>query len=399
MKRIFLLVFKWEYIWLCLILVFTLVIHFVIISSTSELILDEQHYIKDARNIIEKHETLRLEHPPLGKLFFVAGIEIFGDNPWGWRFFPIIFGSASIVLFYFICRRLNMSPLASSIAAFLLALENMTFIHASVAMLDVYYLTFMLGSFLLYLNRRYITSGIATGLSALTKLNGALALPVMIVHWIFSRPERFRWFALIFLSALLAFVLLMIVFDFAIVQDTSDIVDPLSRTKMMMNLSGNLTFATVTHEYRSHPWEWLFSYKPMPYWYTPSYTGAISPAVWVLIVPSFAYMVYRAFKRNEAALFGTAWFFGTYLLWIPATLITDRVTYIYYFYPAVGAVCIGLAMALSQLIDIYRQRRSGKLKWTVLSIVVFYMLAHLVTFVILSPLVPLDISRVSLGGG
>ena len=82
-----------------------------------------------------------------------------------------------------------MSRVASNIATFLLAFENLTFLMDSVAMLDVFCVTFMLAAFLLYVNRRYISSGIAIGLSALAKLNGALALPVVFIHWVFSRQQ------------------------------------------------------------------------------------------------------------------------------------------------------------------------------------------------------------------
>ena len=108
-------------------------------------------------------------------------------------------------------------------------------------------------------------------------------------------------------------------------------------------------------------------------------------------MPTFVYMVYRAIKRNEAALFGAAWFFGTFLLWIPATFITDRVTYVYYFYPTIGAICIGLGIFLAQLLDIFKKRESGKLRWVLLSIVVLYLMAHLACFIIMSPLFPVDL--------
>ena len=386
-------IYRWEYIWLCLLVALTLVMHFIIIANPPELILDEQHYVNDARNIIEEHETLRPEHPPLAKLFIVAGIKLFGDNPWGWRFFSVIFGTASIVLFYFLCRRLNMSRTATSIATFLLALENMTFVQASVAMLDVYYFTFMVASFLLYASRKYIASGVAVGLSALAKLNGALALPAMIIHWLFTRQGRSRWFGLTVLMAPLAFVGLMILFDFAIVQRFSDLIDPINRIKTMLSLSSTLTFATVTHPSLSRPWEWLLSYKPMAYWITPHYTAAISFSIWALIIPTFAYMVYRAVRGNEAGLFGAAWFASTYLFWIPVSIITDRVSYIYYFYPTIGAICLGLGLGLSQLLTIYQERKTGKLKRTILALFVFYLVVHLASFVILSPVFPIPYDR------
>jgi len=385
--------YKWEYFFLCVIVIATLIMHFCIVTRPTDLILDEQHYIKDARNIVENHESLRGEHPPLAKLIIVAGIKTFGDNPWGWRVFPILFGTVSIVLFYFLCRRLNMSPTASNIAAFLLAFENLTFLQASVAMLDVFCLTFMLAAFLLYVNRRYINSGIAVGLSALAKLNGALALPVIFIHWIFSRQGRSRGIIFTILFSILSFVELMILFEYIIAQRVTSSLDPFLRIKDMLSLSGSLTFATVTHPYASHPWDWLISYKPMAYWYMPHYTAAISFTIWALIIPTFAYLVYKAVKRDEAGLFGLAWFAGTYLIWIPVTLITDRVNYIYYFYPAVGAICIGVALGLSRLIDIFRNRPSGKLKWTALSVVIFILFMHLVSFLILSPLIPVDFAK------
>ena len=384
-KRTLSRVYRWEYFWLCLLVVATLVMHFLIIAHPSEPIFDEQHYVNDARNIIENHETLRPEHPPLAKLFIVTGIKLFGDNPWGWRFFSVIFGTATIVLFYFLCRRLSMSRAAASIATFLLALENMTFVQASVAMLDVYCVTFMVASFLLYASRKFIASGVAVGFSVLAKLTGAMALPAMIIHWLFTRQGRSRWFGLTVLLAPLVFVGLMILFDFAIVQHLSALENPIHRIETMWSLGSSLTFASVPHPAISHPWEWLLSYKPMAYCITPHYSAAISFSIWALIIPTFAYMIYRAVRGSEAGLFGAAWFASTCLVWIPVSLLTDRVSYLYYFYPTVGAVCLGLGLGLSRLLAIYQERKTGKLKWMALAIVAIYLLVHLASFVILSP--------------
>ncbi|OGO19068.1 MAG: hypothetical protein A2Z15_02205 [Chloroflexi bacterium RBG_16_50_11] len=385
--------YHWEHFWLCIIVLATLIMHFSIINNPSNVIFDEQHYVDDARSISENATTMRPEHPPLGKLLIVAGMQIFGDNPWGWRMFSVLLGTAAIVMFYFLCRRLNMSPDASNIATFLLAFENMTFVQASVAMLDVFYLTFMMAAFLLYACHRYITSGIAIGLAGLAKLNGLLALPAIGIHWLFSRQPRSWWFLLTILFAILAFVELMIVFDLIITRDFSAVSDPIHRIQEMQSLSGSLTFSTVDHPAESHPWEWVIFYKPMAYWWMPHYTSAISFTIWAMIIPVFIYMLVRAIKGSSAGLFGVAWIASTYLIWIPATLITDRVTYIFYFYPTIGAICLGLGMALSQLLDIFRQRRSGKLKWTMLAIVILFLFLHLVSFIILSPLVPFDFAK------
>jgi dolichyl-phosphate-mannose-protein mannosyltransferase len=385
--------YKWEYFWLCLIVISTLVMHFVIIDNPKELILDEQHYVNDARNISANHTTERAEHPPLAKLIIVAGIKLVGDNPWGWRIFPVLFGTASIVLFYFLCRKLDMSRETSSIAAFLLAFENLTFLMASIAMLDVFCVTFITGAFLLYVNRRYVNSGIAIGLSGLAKLNGAMAGPVVLIHWIFTKRRRSWWFLLTAFFAVIAFVELMIPLDYAISRNFTSMADPLHRIKTMLSLSGSLTFANVDHPSMSRPWDWLISYKPMAFWIMPHYTAAISFTIFGLAVPAFGYMIYKAVKRNEAGLFGAAWFFGTFLLLIPLSIITNRVSYIFYFYPTIGAICIGVALFLADLLEFFRSRWYGKARWVALSAVILILFLHLASFIILSPLVPVDFAR------
>ncbi|MBN1693745.1 MAG: phospholipid carrier-dependent glycosyltransferase [Dehalococcoidales bacterium] len=462
--------YRWQYFWLFLIVLSTLILHFSIIDNPEELVFDEQHYINDARYIIVTNETVRAEHPPLAKLIFVAGeyifsgfespqkdtgttlqqavdsvstsiyvsdasvlsvkttiridkehmyienidtslnkitvnrgygttaarhdapqtIYVFDDNPWGWRVFPVLFGTAAIVLFYFLCRRLNLSPAASNIAAFLLAFENLTFVQSSIAMLDVFYLTFMMAAFLLYVCRRYISSGVAIGLSALSKLNGLLALPVIGIHWIFSRRPRSWWFLLVIMFSIIAFVELMLVFDLAITHDFSTLSNPFHRIGEMQSLSSSLTFASVDHPAASHAWEWVIRYTPMAYWYMPHYTGAISFTIWAMVIPVFIYMLIRAIKGSDAGLFGISWIAATYLIWIPATLITNRVTYIFYFYPTIGAICLGLGMALNQLLDYFHNGRITWLRRTLLIIFIVFLAAHLVSFIILSPVVPFD---------
>lgn len=391
-KEIAARIFRWEYFWLCLIVVVSLVLHFIFIMNPDEYILDEEHYVEDARIIIDEARTERLEHPPLAKLFIVTGMLIFGDNPFGWRFFSVLFGTACVVLLYFLCRRLGMSRTASSIATFLFAFENMTFVMACVAMLDVYYVGFMIAAFLLYACGRHITSGIAVGLSTLAKITGVLTWPVMALHWLLDREGRSRWFILSILTFIITFALLMIVFDLAIVRDFSNLEDPVSRMQTMVEKSTSLTFETVSHTASSRPWEWVLSYTPMAFRNTPTYTSGVSPGLWALIIPTFGYMIYRAVKGSSAGLFGASWFVFIYLVWIPITLVTDRVSYPYYIYPVIGAICIGLGMALSQLIDVFRNRPRGKLKWTSISIVGVYLLAHFATLIVCSPLTPVNLA-------
>ena len=373
---------RWEYTWLCLLVLAVVAMHFSIVNQPSCPIFDEQHYVPDALSILHGHGTMIPEHPPLGKLFITLGISLFGDVPLGWRFFSIIFGTICIVLFYLICRQLKMSPRASFLATFLLALSNLSFVQASVAMLDVYSLAFMLICFYLYLRGRYLISGVSLGLGALAKLSGALAFPSIFLHWLLGRRDHPWRFAGLALVALASFLLLMPLFDFAAF---GHLVNPIDRVRTMLSLSSSLTFAGTSHAALSRPWDWVLRPEIMYYWYQPHYIGAISFTIWALIIPVVGYMVFRALKGNDASLFGLSWFAGSYLLWIPISLISDRISFVYYFYPTVGALCIGLGLGLSQLLDVWHGRREGKLRWVAGLAVPVYLTCHLAVFVLLSP--------------
>ena len=380
---------KWEYTWLCLLVLATLAMHFSIVTQPTDPIFDEQHYVPDARSILQGHGTLRPEHPSLGKLFITLGIFLFGDNPLGWRFFSILFGTICIILFYLICRRLAMSKRASFLATFLLALDNLSFVQASVAMLDVYSLAFMLGCFYLYLDGHYVFSGVSAGLSTLAKLSGALALPAIVLHTALKQVQgkRDRPWQCVALNLFqgfgpISFLLLMPLFDLIVFRHA---VNPINRVMTMLSLSSSLTFANTTHPAASRPWDWILHPQIMFYWYDPHYIGAISFSIWALIIPVVCYMLFRALRGNSASIFGLSWFVGTYLVWIPVSIITDRISFIYYFYPTIGALCIGHGLGLSQLLDVWESKRQGKLRWVAMLAVPGYLLCHVVVFAILSP--------------
>jgi len=323
----------WEYFWLFLIVLAALAAHFSIIAYPAAPIGDENYYIDDANGIAKYHETLQVEHPPLAKLLILGGIKIFGDNAWGWRTLPVLFGALTVIFFYLLCRKLKMSRAASSIAAFLLAFENLSFIMSSVAMLDVYMVTFMMAAFLLYAWSRYAVSGAAIALSALAKLNGALAGPAVLIHWFFTREKRSRRVLLVIFLGITAFFVILIPCNYAITHDFVSSLNPFKSFGTMLSLSQGMTFNNIEQPFKSPPWQWLYEYQTMPFSYEPRYTAAISFDIWALMIPVFLYMLYRAVKKNDAALFGVGWFIALYIIWILAVLLSHRVTYIFYFYP------------------------------------------------------------------
>jgi predicted membrane-bound dolichyl-phosphate-mannose-protein mannosyltransferase len=372
--------------WLTLILLVNLALHLVVVGQPPELMFDEQHYVPDARSILAGEGDLRPEHPPLGKLFVAASITVFGDNPAGWRLFSVLFGLAGLVLFYFICRRLGLGVLPSVLAFALLAFENFTFVQGGVAMLDVFMCTFMLAAFWLYLKGWLPLAALAGALAALCKLPGVFALAVIFLHWLITGRKQMALFLVSMALSPVLFIILLGAFNSLI---AGHYIDPIQSIRDMSSLSGSLTFANTPSEQGSRPWEWVVKPLVLPYFYHPDYMGAVSFSLWALILPSLGWLVYLSILGSTAARFGLAWFAGAYLAWIPLQAFTDRITYVFYFYPTAGALCLAVGLGLACLVEWWRARRGTHRGRAALAGVTAFLAIHLTVFIILSPVTTL----------
>ncbi len=475
----------WEYTGLVVIVIVTLVFHFIAINRPSTIVWDEKWYVGDARSIISGAGDLRPEHPPLVKLLIVAGdyifagfkvpredtgattqddlgsnrpndtvvavddvslltvgttllidaeqmyiqgidaeanqitvergaggstvtshtsgqaIYVFTDGAFGWRFFSIIFGTLGIILIYFICRRLNFSWRASMLVTFLFAFENMTFLHSGLALLDTFMVTFMLASVLLYLDNRYLLAGIFIALSAECKLSGSLIIIALFLHWIIYRRDDWTRLAVLLITSAVSFVVFLAVFDFFI---QGSFQNPVTRIYEMLNSTAINKFSDPKLSISSRPWTWIYPqwfqlYYNSPnvpfiiYSYNPQYISFISSTIQILIVPVVGYLVYRAVRGSQPAGLLLLWFLAAYVAWIPLNIVTDRVTFVFYFLPATPAICLGLGMALSHAWDALRERRALTGRTTnwiraAYAAISFYLVLHLAIFVVFNPAIP-----------
>jgi dolichyl-phosphate-mannose-protein mannosyltransferase len=379
-KRLFIKLNRYKYLDIILLVLIVLVLHFATITQPAELVFDEKYYISSANYILDGEGTSRVEHPPLGQLIIASGIYIFGDNPFGWRIFSVLFGVASIVFFYLICQQLKMPPKYAFLATFLLSFENLSFIQSSVAMLDVFSLTFMLIAFWFYLKGRYTASGLFIALATLTKLTGILVLPIILAHFILTRRKNFKGVTLLTMAAPVTFLALMPLLDFMIWHKW---LNPISQVSTMLKLNILSNFNDSSSDIISRPWEWILKPETLTYWVDPHYLAMISPTIWVLIIPAIIFAIYKATKAHTPALFASLWFAGTYLVWIPVSLITDRISYVYYFYPVVCSVCLAITLGIAALDNKFGQ--NNKYKRYISMVTPVFILLHLGIFIILSP--------------
>ena len=373
---------KSQYFWLVLLVGLVLITHVSIVMSPPEHVFDESWYVSDANAILEGKGSFIPQHPPLGRVIIAGGIAIFGDNPLGWRFFPVLFGGAGLVLFYLICRQLKIPQKTAFLATFLLSVENLNFIQSSVAMLDVFSVTLMLAGFYAFLKNRWYMSGIIIGFSALAKFTGVLALPVIGLYWLITNRKAPFKLGLAVLAAPATYLAVLPLLLFII---WGKLLNPITETVTMLLINSYSTFSVVEPDMLSRPWEWLFGYKIIIYHQDPHYIAAISSTLWALGIPAMLYMAFRASKRNIAASFSVAWFAGCYLLWIPISLITDRTSYVFYFYPVIGALSMAIALLLVDISTRAARHTSGVFRFLEQWAIPLFVLMHIAIFIFLAP--------------
>jgi predicted membrane-bound dolichyl-phosphate-mannose-protein mannosyltransferase len=394
---------------------------------------DEKSYVPAAKSYLTRGGLLNAEHPPLGKWLIAAGISIFGNNAVGWRIPSVVFGIASIFIFYLICIQLcrkeansdtikltgsselprtqswfTMTTFVPLVATFLFAFENMSFVQANIAMLDVFYVTFMLAGFLFYLRGNYLFCGIVMGLSMLCKTMALLGIVVILLHWTITRRREIatdfqhildplkekncllrhntiRDMGKVLITVAVMWIILLPLLEYPA---SHQFVNPISRTLYMFRYAVNFN---PSHGRASgienKPWTWLTSPVYIVYSQKPLYLAATSWNIWVFIIPSILYLAYELIKyrklKHKVATFALFWFLGVYLLLIPLSLITQRSMFVYYMYPVIPSVCLAIAWSGWK---IWITMQKNKQRATIFQwILVSYLIGTIIVFFLMSP--------------
>ena len=87
-------------------------------------------------------------HPPLGKFIIGAGMALFGpESSVGWRVATALFGTACVLVLFFLAKALTGSTVFASVASFLLAIDGLGIVMSRVALLDIFLTFFVLLAF------------------------------------------------------------------------------------------------------------------------------------------------------------------------------------------------------------------------------------------------------------
>lgn len=369
-------------------------------GGKSALIFDEQYYVSAARVILGIHSGTgsyagatpfhdpNAEHPPLAKLLIALSMKVLGDNPWGWRIFPIIFGSLALLAMFWLVRSAGGSRWLALSASFLFATDNLMLLQGRIALLDIFTVFFMLVAVALYLRGRAVLAGLALGVGLCTKLTALdiffVLLLVEVARVVFRRPDDVRRFlrrvrdriiplAKFTAVAGVTYLALLYVLDLiaspiggpgTCATAPEGFHNPIEHTNFMLCYAGKLTSPNGPTGIASYPWQWLLNQVVINY-YTVSTTvsanghvvgtfpivafqGEMNPAIIFLALPAFALAVRNVvLERDTLSTTSAAWMLGTFLPFVvaaaPFGAIGNRTSYLYYMVVVLPGVYLGVA--------------------------------------------------------
>ena len=383
---------------------------------------DEIYHARTGYEFLHSLNPYETTHPPLGKVFIMWGIELFGMTPFGWRFMGTLFGVLMLPVMYLLCKQLFKKTEYAAIGMLLMTFDFMHFTQSRIATIDTYGVFFIMLMYLFMfrycqmsfyyddLGKTFIPlglCGISMGLGVASKWIGVYAGFGLAVLFFYTMARRYlehrtavrqgdltpagQCAQRTFTSNLLLTGLFCVVF-FVIVpcviygasyywylrpRGGITLQRLLDSQSLMFNYHKNLT--TDTHFFRSPWYEWPLIIKPMWYYsgsgYVPAdYVSSIyamgNPAVWWTGLGALVYVIFKlcAGKGRRTDLYIVLGFLAQYLPWV----LVPRSTFIYHYFASVPFIILATVMLLRDISIRYRRLGKGlSLGLIALSVILF----------------------------
>jgi len=294
-------------------------------------------------------------HPPLAKLFMTVGIFIFGETAFDWRFFGVLFGVGCVLLVYLIGRKL-FNQKAALLAAFLFAFDGLPLVMSRIGMNDIYFLFFTLLTLWLFLEEKYLFSGLAFGLSLSSKWTAIYLLPVLGLCRLinFLKQKKRKWFVFLkhdILLFVLYFMLLPLgIYFFSYLPFFLSNHSLSQWWELQHQMWWYHTRLSATHTYQSSALSWPFLMRPV--WFFVDYLpGSIAniyamgnPFIWWGGLISLPFAIWQTLKKRRWQLgLVILAYFAFFLPWV----FSPRIMFVYHYLPSVAFLCLVLGWTLN----------------------------------------------------
>ena len=411
--------------------IFALIFRLWHLGTPKGFVFDELYYAQNANSLL--HHGVELDpktaaaqyivHPPIGKWMIAAGIKVFGYHEFGWRISAALVGTASIVMVFYIAKRLFNNYFLSVCAAFLMSVDGMHLVMSRTALLDIFLMFFTLLGFLFLLRSQHFAAGISLGLAAATKWSGVYYLvayllftlyvdyrqnrsleienpiQVLIREKVFKRALQYIVIPIgVYFASWTGWLLTTSGYDrgWASTQPRGFFSFIPAPIRSLWHYHAEMwnfhTTLTATHPYAANPWSWLIMGRPTSFYYqSPKGCGASAcaqevialgtPLLWwsgvIAIAVTFGYWIARREWQSGLLLLSLA---AGYLPWFNWQKRTVFTFYTIAFEPFVVLIIV---YALSKLLE---PDESGTVTKLRRYISYGYLLAVLLNFLYFLPL-------------
>lgn len=381
------------------------------ISFKNSMYFDEIYHARTAYEQLHQMPIYETTHPPLGKVFIMLGIALFGMTGFGWRCAGAAFGVAMVPVMYLLVRRLTRSPKLASVAAVLLALDGMRFVQSRIATIDVYGTFFiLLGAYFMVwycqsaLEKGVLGSllpmalcGISFGLGAASKWTGiyagaGLAVLYFGVLWMRYRksPQTFpREAGEAVACGVLFFVLIPMLIYYGSyfvywMQDPGFGASQWWQQQLyMFRYHHDLD---ATHPFSSNWYAWPLMLRPVWYYTNDalpqgvfsSIAGIGNPVVWWAGSAAVLWVLWRQISAKGTPAGGAV--MVLYLTQLLPWMLVPRCTFLYHYFPSLMFVIPALMLLLQA---VGREHPPVAARWLGIGLLV---LAAMSFFCLLPPL-------------
>ena len=339
-------------------------------------VFDESYYVNAARKMFAG-EAVNNEHPPLAKALIMLGIALFGDNPIGWRIFPILTSIISMILIYYLTLILCGKKCASFSAALLFASDIMAFNVGQIGILDAPSMMFVLSGGILVLKGRSDIGGLLLGLAFLSKLSATFTAAGILLSWVLLENLRKKSDSTglskqtVFVGRVILVAFVTFLFGLWVYDATYNIFnrDPFQHLSYMYNYHRDLTYGNSNSVIL--PLEWINPFNPFPpiafhivtvtevvnrltrTYHPIAYYGIYTPlwwSIWVIMPVSLAETVYRVRKngKHEVSVFSFPWIVTNYFTYVVLGYLMQRWVYPFYFYMTLPGLYIAMSDYLTR---------------------------------------------------
>ena len=324
-----------------------------VLGSYEGLIFDEYWYIPAARSFLANRTYERPEHPPLAQLLIASNILLLGDNPLGWRTFSLVFGALTLVSYYLLVKATVKDERVALAGLVLLSVEKMFFTFSSLAVLDIYFVFFLVTALLLLVRGKLFLSAVFLALGANCKLTGLLAAPIFLVFILMNRNRGGRrGISLLLWSVTFLSFLIILLGAFDRLYTASDFSLQSGAIRHIRDMFGTHTSKNWDSTAGEPPWLWLIS--PRNYYLgnlsllPATFLESSNPLIIGLSIVTIPYTFLRYVReRGRASLLTVLWTVFLYLGWFPAYFLLSRPLFSFYVLPLTPAICMSNVIFLT----------------------------------------------------